>query len=56
MIKLFEENSYIKEFESQIINLDKEKKLIELRKDCFLWKRWWTTWRFRNINYRIRNY
>ena len=29
MIKLFEENSYIKEFESKIINLDKEKNLIE---------------------------
>ena len=38
MIKLFEENSYIKEFESQIINLDEENKLIELEKTAFYGK------------------
>ena len=38
MIKLFEENPYIKEFESQIISLDKEKKLIELEKTAFYGK------------------
>ena len=38
MIKLFEENSYIKEFESQIINLDKENKLIELERTAFYGK------------------
>ena len=38
MIKLFEENSYIKEFESQIINLDKENNLIELEKTAFYGK------------------
>ena len=32
MIKLFEENSYIQEFETQIINVDIEKNLIELEK------------------------
>ena len=30
MIKIFEEDSYIKEFESQIINLDKENNLIDI--------------------------
>ena len=38
MIKLFEENSYIKEFESQIIDLDEENKLIELEKSAFYGK------------------
>ena len=38
MIKLFEENSYIKEFESQIINLDEENKLIELERTAFYGK------------------
>ena len=38
MIKLFEENPYIKEFESQIISLDKEKNLIELEKTAFYGK------------------
>jgi hypothetical protein len=38
MIKLFEENSYIKEFESQIISLDKEKNLIELENTAFYGK------------------
>ena len=38
MIKLFEENSYIKEFKSQIINLDEENKLIELEKTAFYGK------------------
>ena len=38
MIKLYEENSYIKEFESQIINLDKENNLIELEKTAFYGK------------------
>ena len=38
MIKLFEENSYIKEFESQIINLDKKNNLIELEKTAFYGK------------------
>ena len=38
MIKLFEKNSYIKEFESQIINLDEEKKLIELERTAFYGK------------------
>ena len=35
MIKLFEENSYVKEFETKITNLDKENKLIELEKTAF---------------------
>mgnify|MGYP001320899035 CR=1 FL=1 len=38
MIKIFEENSYIKEFESQIINLDEGNKLIELEKTAFYGK------------------
>ena len=38
MIKLFEENSYIKKFESQIVNLDKENNLIELEKTAFYGK------------------
>ena len=38
MIKLYEKNSYIKEFESQIINLDEEKKLIELERTAFYGK------------------
>ena len=38
MIKLFEENPYIKEFETQIINLDKENNLIELEKTAFYGK------------------
>ena len=38
MIKLFEENSYIKEFESRIINLDKENNRIELDKTAFYGK------------------
>jgi misacylated tRNA(Ala) deacylase len=35
MIKLFEKNSYIKEFEAKIINIDKEKKFIELNNTAF---------------------
>ena len=38
MIKLFEENSYIKEFDTEIINLDKENKLVELQKTAFYGK------------------
>ena len=38
MIKLFEENSYIKEFKSKIMNLDKENNLIELEKTAFYGK------------------
>ena len=38
MIKLFEENSYIKEFDSQIIYLDKINKIIELEKTAFYGK------------------
>ena len=38
MIKLFEENSYIKEFDTEIINLDEENKLIELEKTAFYGK------------------
>ena len=47
MIKLFEENAYIKEFETKIIKIDKENNLIELRKYCILWKRWGTARRYR---------
>jgi len=35
MIKLFEENSYMQEFETEIIDLDKENNLIELKKTAF---------------------
>ena len=38
MIKLFEENSYTKEFEAKIINIDKEIKVIELEKTAFFGK------------------
>ena len=38
MIKLFEENSYIREFETQIINVNIEKNLIELEKTAFYGK------------------
>ena len=38
MIKLFEENSYKKEFESKIINLDKENNSIELENTTFYGK------------------
>ncbi len=38
MIKLYEENSYTKEFEAKIINIDKEIKLIELEKTAFFGK------------------
>ena len=38
MIKIFEENSYIQEFESQIISLDSENNLIELEKTAFYGK------------------
>ena len=38
MIKLFEENSYLKEFETEIINLDKESRTIELRNTAFYGK------------------
>ena len=38
MIKLFEENSYKKEFETKIINLDKENNLIELENTAFYGK------------------
>jgi len=38
MIKLFEENSYLKEFESRIKNIDKEKQLIEIEKTAFYGK------------------
>jgi misacylated tRNA(Ala) deacylase len=35
MIKFFEENSYIKEFKTKIVNIDKENKLIELENTAF---------------------
>ena len=38
MIKFFEENSYIKEFETKIINIDKEIKIIELENTSFYGK------------------
>ena len=38
MIKLFEENSYIKDFETKIISLDSENNLIELEKTAFYGK------------------
>jgi misacylated tRNA(Ala) deacylase len=38
MIKLYEENSYTKEFEAKIINIDKEIKVIELEKTAFFGK------------------
>jgi misacylated tRNA(Ala) deacylase len=38
MIKLFEKNPYVIEFETQIINLDEENKLIELEKTAFYGK------------------
>ena len=38
MIKLYEENSYIKEFETKITNIDKEKNLIQLEKTAFYGK------------------
>jgi len=38
MIKLFEQNSYIKEFESKIIKIDKENKIVELEKSAFYGK------------------
>ena len=38
MIKLYEENSYIKEFKSKIVNLDEENKLVELEKSAFYGK------------------
>ena len=38
MIKLFEENSYIKEFKTKIINLDQENNLIELENTAFYGK------------------
>ena len=38
MIKFFEENSYIKEFETKIINIDKEIKIIELENTAFYGK------------------
>lgn len=38
MTKLFEEDSYKKEFESKIINIDKEKNLIELENTAFYGK------------------
>ena len=38
MIKIFEKNSYIKEFNSKIINIDKEKNLIELENTAFYGK------------------
>ena len=38
MIKLFEENPYIKEFKTEIINLDKEKNIIELKNTAFYGK------------------
>ena len=38
MIKLYEENSYTKEFEAKIINIDKEIKVIELENTAFFGK------------------
>ena len=38
MIKLFEENSYTREFEAKIINIDKETKVIELERTAFFGK------------------
>ena len=38
MIKLFEENSYKKEFKSKIVNLDRENNLIELENTAFYGK------------------
>ena len=38
MIKLYEENSYIREFEAKIINIDKETKIIELENTAFFGK------------------
>jgi misacylated tRNA(Ala) deacylase len=38
MIKLFEKDSYIKEFETEIINLDKENNIIWLKKTAFYGK------------------
>ena len=38
MIKFFEENSYIKEFETKIVNIDKEIKIIELENTAFYGK------------------
>ena len=38
MIKLYEENSYTKEFEAKIINIDKEIKMIELENTAFMEK------------------
>ena len=38
MIKLFEENSYIQDFETKIISLDSENNLIELEKTAFYGK------------------
>ena len=35
MANLFEKNSYLKEFESKIINVNKEKKTIELEDTAF---------------------
>ena len=38
MIKLYEQNSYLKEFETKIVKLDKENNLIELEKTAFYGK------------------
>ena len=38
MIKFFEENSYIKEFETKVVNIDKEIKIIELENTAFYGK------------------
>ena len=38
MIKFFEENSYTREFESKIVNIDKEIKIIELENTAFYGK------------------
>ena len=38
MIKLYEQNSYLKEFETKIVKIDKENNLIELEKTAFYGK------------------
>ena len=38
MIKLFEENSYLKEFKSEVREIDRENKLIELKETAFYGK------------------